>query len=396
MSGININYLNDNMKVLINNKYPNNTIINIGPSDTNMKVIDIPSTITDDYIILPTNVPVKSETSQLDSIALPTNDRFDFKIDNKKLIVTNTNNIGWNYNHDVIISYSMIPKTIYMTYKTTTPPYVFNNWLKLNPDYNIDFSLDNDCIKFLREEFNDMIADMFINIKVGMYKADLWRLCKLYKHGGVYADVDLVPHVPIDSLIKDNHTFYSCMAVDKKSIFQAFIITPPKNPLILQFILSFINNKPHNKHNGPTYDMYDNIKMLVGSNITSETAYKINTVILPLNIGTNTSNTMTVKTFFKIPPNATLSIKEHKYDDKFNITYTEDTITVTRTDTNAGWGHEHIICISIPSEQSIFLFTEKMSSSRLTDAYVSYNNNKILDSRYADYMNAKQKNTIWK
>jgi len=53
-----------------------------------------------------------------------------------------------------------------------------------------------------------------------MYKADLWRLCKLYIHGGVYADVDLVPYINIDNLDKDI-TFYSCISDSNDGIFQA-------------------------------------------------------------------------------------------------------------------------------------------------------------------------------
>jgi len=83
-------------------------------------------------------------------------------------------------------------KTIYFTYKKECPNFVFQRWKKLNKDYDINFSLDDDCISFLIEHFNYYIADLFMKIPQGMYKADLWRLCKLYINGGVYADVDLV------------------------------------------------------------------------------------------------------------------------------------------------------------------------------------------------------------
>ena len=130
-------------------------------------------------------------------------------------------------------------KTIYMTYKKNIPDIVFNRWKTLNENYKIEFSLDNDCIKFLKENFNDYIAELFKNIPQGMYKADLWRLCKLYKNGGVYADVDLVPYLNINSLDK-NITFYSCLSLSNDSIFQAFMVnfSKPKNPLILSFLIS--------------------------------------------------------------------------------------------------------------------------------------------------------------
>ena len=41
-------------------------------------------------------------------------------------------------------------KTIYLTYKhNSIPDKVFNNWKHLNPEYKIDFSLDDDCKTFL-------------------------------------------------------------------------------------------------------------------------------------------------------------------------------------------------------------------------------------------------------
>ena len=39
-------------------------------------------------------------------------------------------------------------KTIYMTYKKPIPDFVFERWEKLNPEYQLDFSLDEDCIEF--------------------------------------------------------------------------------------------------------------------------------------------------------------------------------------------------------------------------------------------------------
>ena len=46
----------------------------------------------------------------------------------------------------------MVNKTIFMTYKKKIPDIVFDRWKKLNPDYNIVFSLDNDCINFLKHK----------------------------------------------------------------------------------------------------------------------------------------------------------------------------------------------------------------------------------------------------
>ena len=132
-----------------------------------------------------------------------------------------------------------IPKTIYLTYKEKPPSRVLLRWKLLNPHYKIDFSLDKDCIDFLNKYFNSKIADLFKNIKIGMFKADLWRICKLYIHGGYYADIDLVPLYPLDKIGFKENTFYSSRGMDNMQIFQAFMATPPKNPLLLALLCHF-------------------------------------------------------------------------------------------------------------------------------------------------------------
>lgn len=174
-------------------------------------------------------------------------------------------------------------KTIYMTYHSPLPRIVLKRWNELNPDYVIDFSMDVDCIKFLESEFHRNIAQLFVYIPRGMYKADLWRLCKLYTHGGVYADIDLVP---FHSLIQNTATlsttasvaaasapvsFYSCLSMSKTGIFQAIMVhSRAKSPLILGFLVSFLVNKSYTiQDNGPTDDMYNFILYNVRATATS-------------------------------------------------------------------------------------------------------------------------------
>lgn len=164
-------------------------------------------------------------------------------------------------------------KTIYMTYKNHDFPKekVFQRWKKLNPDWNIEFSDDVDCKKFIREHFGEKYEDLFDHIKSGPNKADLWRLCKLYLFGGLYADIDIIPYKSIEYIIKDSD-FCTCLSMDKKSIFQAFLFVKEKNnPIIKKCILSLLENK-HNYHwkkNEPTTDMYNNISEMIGEDIIS-------------------------------------------------------------------------------------------------------------------------------
>ena len=101
------------------------------------------------------------------------------------------------------INTSKIPKVIYQTYKDkNVPTIVKERWLKLNPDYEYYLYDDDDCYKFLLKYYTKEYADFFkYKIKDGPIKSDFWRVCILYQFGGIYADIDIVPHVPIKDFV---------------------------------------------------------------------------------------------------------------------------------------------------------------------------------------------------
>ena len=285
-------------------------------------------------------------------------------------------------------------KTIYMTYNKNIPDKVFDRWKILNPNYNIDFSLDEDCINFLKENFNDYIVTLFNSIQRGMYKADLWRLCKLYINGGVYADVDLVPYVKLDDL-QNNVTFYSCMALGDNSVFQAFIVnnSPPRNPLILHFLLSFIINAAYNYGNGPTYDMYNCIKYNLNNIVVNtETKYYIDEVKINVFIGNSKTNTKIVKLYYfpdDVKYTVKLIMKNNPHKDEFVFKIENNILYCTRIDNTTediGWGHLHSVDICIQTKECIYLFKENIGeNNNWITSYVTNNSIKILDSRDLEY-----------
>ena len=250
-------------------------------------------------------------------------------------------------------------KKLYMTYKNEIPNFVIDRWKYLNKDYEVELSLDNECIEFLKTNFNEDVSNLFKNIKKGMYKADLWRLCKLYMEGGTYADVDLVPHVSLDNF--NSNTFYSCLALDKKSIFQAFMkIKNKHNPLILLFLVSFLVNKPYTYSNGPTYDMYNCLRYNLKINrITSNKTYFLNDIRLPIYVGNSETNTKIIDLYYfpKIIYNIVV-IDNQNYPDLFYFYIENNKLYVTRTDAHSGWGQMLQIEIVIKEALSFYLFEE--------------------------------------
>ena len=281
-----------------------------------------------------------------------------------------------------------INRTIYMTYKKPVPDIVYNRWKKRNPSYNIEMSLDAECILFLERYINRFVASLFNYIPRGMYKADLWRLCKLYINGGVYADVDLVPHLKIDNLNKDI-TFYSCLTPRTKSIFQAFIInfSKPRNNLILIFLLSFLINKPFEKINGPTFDMYDCIKYnLDGVEPEPFVRYDLEEVKIKIDVGSSDKNVKKINLYY-FPPyiKYKIQLKENTTGNRFTYRIYNNILFVKRADANTGWDYEHSLDICIPSKESIFLFKEDWEGEDWVHATVTLGSKKILDSRDINY-----------
>lgn len=281
-----------------------------------------------------------------------------------------------------------INKTIYMTYKKPVPDFVYNRWKTRNPSYNIEMSLDAECILFLERYINRFVASLFNYIPKGMYKADLWRLCKLYINGGVYADVDLVPHLNIDNLSKDI-TFYSCLTPRSKSIFQAFMInfSKPKNNLILIFLLSFLINKPFEKINGPTFDMYDCIKYnLDGVDPEPFVRYDLEEVKIKIDVGSSDKNVKKINLYY-FPPyiKYRIQLKENTTGNKFTYRIYNNILFVKRVDENSGWDYDHSLDICIQSRESIFLFKEDWEGEDWVHASVTLGSKKILDSRDINY-----------
>ena len=321
--------------------------------------------------------------------------------------------------------------TIYMTYHSIPPESVIRSWLALNPRANIDFSLDADCIAFLAKEFNPNIAELFKYIPRGMYKADLWRLCKLYIHGGVYADIDLVPFRSLaqitgsvaPSLHTHTPTFYSCLSMCDSNIFQAFMKhTRERSPLILGFLISFLLNKPYTMiDNGPTIDMYNFILYNVraqavrdGANpaqvptsVNAYTHYPLRQIRIPIRVDTLAEDIVHLHYFpVDITYTYTLSVSpstKNKWvlanEDKLKMKIENHCLLIETTDTvdamdaskNPYINDTYIvdICIDLPENEPevIYLFEEKIRNPpNISTCYVSdCNGMNIMDCRAPNY-----------
>ena len=126
----------------------------------------------------------------------------------------------------------MIPKIIYICHKNIEiiKPYALK-WIELNPEYKLELYDDARCKEFLLNEFSQAHVDVFDFIPDGPIKADFWRICIMYKYGGVYADADIEPLIPFDKYIQENVSFVTCISAynSHHNFNPHFIMSEPYN-----------------------------------------------------------------------------------------------------------------------------------------------------------------------
>lgn len=112
-----------------------------------------------------------------------------------------------------------IPKILYQTWETRelSPKMAAARatWLEKNPDWTHVLA-DKDDRRALVESHSPEALKAYDRLKIGAFKADLWRYCQLYKTGGVYADIDSVCVVPLDDYLEDEDRFVAAAATARE------------------------------------------------------------------------------------------------------------------------------------------------------------------------------------
>lgn len=136
----------------------------------------------------------------------------------------------------------VFPKKLFICYKTKKiPNYVIENLQKLNPDYEIYFYDNEDCESFLLNEYGEEYLEIFRYIKDGPIKSDFWRVCVLYKYGGIYSDIDIEYKIPFDEFIENDVEFVSCISQYKKQFNPHLIVCKKGNHIMKKCIDEYLN-----------------------------------------------------------------------------------------------------------------------------------------------------------
>lgn len=125
----------------------------------------------------------------------------------------------------------------------------YYSWIRLNSTYKMIWNTDRDCEEFMKN-FGEEEYIAWKKIIPTAYKADLWRLCQLYKEGGVYVDSYAVAVKSIDEIIeksglqKEKDIFISVLdcAESGSFIHNGLLICTAKHPIVKQSINDILTN----------------------------------------------------------------------------------------------------------------------------------------------------------
>ena len=150
-----------------------------------------------------------------------------------------------------------VPLVIYQSWQSHfVPDGMKQNILrtvKNNPEFDYYLYSDADSRAFIKANYDASVVRAFDSLRPGAYKSDLWRYCILYKRGGVYFDIKMMPLVSIKDIIEKHPTvFVKDLAVPhsdniiytnmRDCVWNGLMISPPNNKIFQHCIDEIVEN----------------------------------------------------------------------------------------------------------------------------------------------------------
>jgi len=154
----------------------------------------------------------------------------------------------FSINYNYIEKYrGVIPLNIFQTWHTKDlPPKMLeavNDVKEHNPEFSYHLYDEVDCLHFINTHFDKSVSDAYNSLVPHAYKADLWRYCVLYIHGGVYLDIKYYPVNGFKFLeLTDQEYFAKDIEPNGGGIYNAILITKPNNTKLLNCIHKIVEN----------------------------------------------------------------------------------------------------------------------------------------------------------
>jgi mannosyltransferase OCH1-like enzyme len=141
---------------------------------------------------------------------------------------------------------SVIPLKVFQTWCTKKlPPFMqkcVQDLRNKNPEFQYFLFDENERINFIKDNFDNNVVIAYDTLIPPAYKADLWRLCVLYIHGGIYLDIKLttINNFKLIELTENEHFVKDRLS--PLTIYNAFMVCKPYNLLLLLAINNIVSN----------------------------------------------------------------------------------------------------------------------------------------------------------
>lgn len=139
-----------------------------------------------------------------------------------------------------------IPKRIIRSFATNKVSALFANSVQsaftLCPEYEHIFCTDEDCEAFMAAEYPGPVYDTYRTLVPGAYKGDLWRICYLYKNGGVYLDLNKTLLMPLSRVINGNYDLVTTIDRPTCCVWQGFFCCVAGLPVVRMCINKIVEN----------------------------------------------------------------------------------------------------------------------------------------------------------
>jgi mannosyltransferase OCH1-like enzyme len=158
------------------------------------------------------------------------------------------NYISYNNENFYINNNNKIPLNIYQTFHTKDLPTKMKECVetlkKQNPEFVHHLFDDDDCRKFIKDNFKEEVLKAYDSIIPGAFKSDLWRYCILYKNGGIYMDIKYkcADNVKLIDFIDKEYFVVDYYHNNERGVYNAIMICYKNNPILLKAIYRIIDN----------------------------------------------------------------------------------------------------------------------------------------------------------
>lgn len=154
------------------------------------------------------------------------------------------NYIGKTYN-------SVIPLKIFQTWSSSELPPKMKECVdelkRLNPEFEYHFFNDTDRENFIKENFDFDVLYAYRKLIPGAYRADLFRYCVLYIHGGIYLDIKFKPFKGFKFIeLTEKEHFCWDLPESNYGISNGLMVAKPGNTYLLNAIKKVVYNVKNN------------------------------------------------------------------------------------------------------------------------------------------------------